>query len=42
MEVDANSKVCPICAYEFTDSRNMSLKWIALLLAILFLLYLIL
>jgi hypothetical protein len=42
MEVDAKSNVCPICAYEFTDRNNSYLKWIALMLAILFFLYLIL
>ena len=38
MEVDANSKVCPICGYEFTRTSPV-LKWIALLLILLFLLY---
>lgn len=42
MLVDAESKTCPICAYEFTESNKGNLKWIAILLAILFLLYLIL
>jgi hypothetical protein len=42
MEIDARLTVCPICGYEFTDSRNRGLKWIALVLAIFFLLYFIL
>jgi len=40
MEVDINSKVCPICKYQFTR-QSTSLKWAALLLALLFLIYLI-
>ncbi|HEU5290918.1 MAG TPA: hypothetical protein VFU05_09770 [Cyclobacteriaceae bacterium] len=42
MQVDAKSNICPICSYEFTDTNNGYLKWIAIILAILFLLYLIL
>ena len=42
MEVDASSKVCPVCSYEFTGTNGSGiLKWVAILLAILFLLYLI-
>jgi RNA polymerase subunit RPABC4/transcription elongation factor Spt4 len=41
MEVDAGSKVCPVCGYEFTQQGSTGLKWAALLLALLFLLYLI-
>jgi RNA polymerase subunit RPABC4/transcription elongation factor Spt4 len=41
MEVDARSKTCPVCGYEFTD-KPQALKWAAILLALLFLLYLIL
>jgi len=41
MEVDVNSQQCPICGYEF-PSRNTGLKWAAILLAALFLLYMIL
>lgn len=37
MEIDAKSKKCPICGYEFTDSGN--LKWIALAMVIILLLY---
>ena len=40
MEVDIKSEVCPICKYQFTR-QSSSLKWAALLLAILFLIYLI-
>jgi RNA polymerase subunit RPABC4/transcription elongation factor Spt4 len=36
MEVDAKSKSCPVCNYEFTGSNQPVLKWIALLLVILF------
>ncbi len=40
MEVDAKSKVCPICQYEFTDFP-ISYKWVAALLILLFLLLII-
>jgi RNA polymerase subunit RPABC4/transcription elongation factor Spt4 len=40
MEVDAGSKVCPICGYEFTQPSAVA-KWVAILLVLLFLLYLI-
>ena len=39
MEVDAKSKECPICGYEFTDF-SPGYKWVAILLIILFLVYL--
>lgn len=42
MEVDAGAAQCPICGYEFTDMRGGSLKWVAIILAILFLLYILL
>lgn len=41
MEIDSRSKRCPVCDYEFPAS-NTGLKWIALALAIFFLLYIIL
>lgn len=41
MEVDAKSKVCPICEYEFAEIRT-SYKWVAVLLIIVMLLYLFL
>ena len=41
MEIDADSKICPICAYEFPAHARF-LKWIAILLILLFLLYYIL
>ncbi|HHP7241733.1 MAG TPA: hypothetical protein ACFCUD_08665 [Cyclobacteriaceae bacterium] len=41
MEIDKNEKQCPICGYEFPVQQN-SLRIMALLLAILLLLYLIL
>ncbi|HEX5168453.1 MAG TPA: zinc ribbon domain-containing protein [Cyclobacteriaceae bacterium] len=40
MEIDTKSKVCPICGYEFSD-HSVVVKWVAVLLVILFLLYLI-
>ena len=40
MEIDASSKRCPICEYEFPSS-NKGLAWVALLLAAFFLLYVI-
>ena len=38
MNVDARADACPICGYEFTDKRNANLKWVAIILALLFLL----
>ena len=40
MEIDAKSKLCPICNYEFPRS-NTGLKWAAFLLAVLLLFFLI-
>jgi RNA polymerase subunit RPABC4/transcription elongation factor Spt4 len=40
MEIDASSKQCPICNYEF-PSTHAGLKWVALLLALMFIFYLI-
>lgn len=40
MEVEASSKVCPICAYEFTRQPRW-IQWTAILLLIIVLLYLI-
>jgi len=40
MEVDAKSKECPICGYEFSD-HSMGVKWVAILLILLFLFFLI-
>ena len=37
MEVDADSKTCPICGYEF-PARSETLKWIAIALVLLLLL----
>jgi hypothetical protein len=37
MEVDAKSKACPICGYEFAEYSN-TLKWTALALLILLIL----
>lgn len=41
MEIDAKSKECPICGYEFADYSS-GVKWVALLLALLFLLFFLL
>lgn len=41
MEIDADCKICPICAYEFPVPAKFP-KWIAILLILLFLLYFIL
>ena len=38
MNIDAKLQTCPICGYEFTDRRHTSLKWVAVILAVLFLL----
>lgn len=40
MEIDADCKQCPVCSYEFPTS-NAGLKWAALLLALMFLFYII-
>lgn len=40
MQVDAKSKRCPVCDYEFPAS-HFALKWAALLLALIFLAYMI-
>lgn len=40
MQIDAKSKQCPVCNYEF-PSTNSGLKLVALLLALLFLFYMI-
>lgn len=39
MQISVNSKVCPVCGYEFAP-RATGLKWAAFILALLFLLYL--
>jgi hypothetical protein len=36
MEIDSKINACPICGYEF-PARNPWVKWIAILLALLFL-----
>jgi uncharacterized protein (UPF0212 family) len=38
MEIDAQSRQCPICGYEF-PRQNPVIVWVAILLVILFLLY---
>lgn len=40
MEVDAKSKECPVCSYEFTDF-SPGYKWVAILLILMFLLYMV-
>ncbi|HMJ68221.1 MAG TPA: zinc ribbon domain-containing protein [Cyclobacteriaceae bacterium] len=34
MEVDADSKVCPICGYEFTRSYPAPWRWLAAIMVI--------
>lgn len=41
MEIDADEKVCPICGYEFPATPRVYV-WVAILLIIVFLLYMIL
>lgn len=41
MEIDANSKVCPICSYEFA-TYSSGLKWVAILLIVVIILYFVL
>ena len=40
MQIDADSRQCPVCNYEFPPA-NRGLKWAAILLALLFLFYMI-
>lgn len=40
MDIDAKAKVCPICQYEFAEI-SVGYKWIAILLIILMLFYLL-
>ncbi len=40
MEVAAKSKECPVCGYEFADF-GWGYQWVAILLILLFLFYLI-
>ncbi|MCI0750495.1 MAG: hypothetical protein L0Y35_01535 [Flammeovirgaceae bacterium] len=41
MEINADSKVCPICNYEFPKTSPV-LKWVAVALILLFILLLLL
>ena len=41
MEVDAKSKICPVCSYEF-PGYSLPVKWVAVLLLVLLLLYFVL
>jgi len=41
MDIEADKNVCPICQYEFPASGGFN-KWIALLLVLIFLLFLLL
>ncbi len=40
MEIDARSKICPVCNYQFGEQPT-ALKWIALALVLLFFFYLL-
>jgi hypothetical protein len=41
MEIPAKSNTCPVCSYEFPGNGQRGLRWIALILALLFLFYII-
>ncbi|UII32491.1 zinc ribbon domain-containing protein [Fulvivirga ulvae] len=41
MEVEADSKVCPVCGYEF-PGFGKGIQWVAILLVLLMLLFFIL
>ncbi|HTJ52070.1 MAG TPA: zinc ribbon domain-containing protein [Cyclobacteriaceae bacterium] len=41
MDIDAKSKVCPICGYEFAE-HSAWIKWTAIILVIVFVLYFVL
>jgi len=38
MNIDAKSKTCPVCGYEFAR-KNPVLIWVAIVLAVIFILY---
>jgi len=38
MMVDANSKECPICSYEFAETKA-GYRWVAILLLVIMLMY---
>jgi hypothetical protein len=40
MQIDAKSKTCPVCNYEFRE-QNPLLKWVAIILALIFLITII-
>jgi hypothetical protein len=40
MEISGDSRQCPVCGYEF-PGNNSGLKWVAILLAVLFLIYML-
>lgn len=40
MDVDTRSSVCPVCGYEF-PRQSGTLKWVAIAIVILFLLYMV-
>ena len=40
MEIDANEEICPICQYEFPRTKT-GYVWVAVILAIILLLFLI-
>jgi RNA polymerase subunit RPABC4/transcription elongation factor Spt4 len=40
MNIESKSKVCPICGYEFAEFSPV-IKWVAILLVVIFLLFLI-
>ncbi|MBX2956782.1 MAG: hypothetical protein KF846_11530 [Cyclobacteriaceae bacterium] len=40
MNIDAKSKTCPICGYEFPKANKLN-QWIVILLVVLFLFYIV-
>jgi RNA polymerase subunit RPABC4/transcription elongation factor Spt4 len=37
MNIDANSKQCPICGYEFAQTSSGWVKWVAILILVIIL-----
>lgn len=42
MMVDAKSRICPVCNYEFAEAGTSLTKWVALILALILLISFIL
>ena len=41
MEIDSHAIVCPICAYEFKSSSSLAVKWVAILLLVVTILFMV-